>query len=121
MNVLSALVIDNEAYSLEVIEKFVHRHPSLLLEYSTLIPLDLYHWLRSNSADVAFIEYDLKNSLTCEDLLLLLDAKNIPAIVFTANISVSQDLLSVFSNLVDVIYKPVDYHDFSKAVSVLLE
>ncbi len=114
---LRSLVIDDEPLALKQISAYVKKTPFLELAGSCSNAFEAMEWLKSNEADVMFVDINMPD-LNGVEMVKSLDKP--PMIVFTT--AHSEYAIEGFKvNALDYLLKPIDYAAFVKAANKALK
>lgn len=110
---IRCLVIDDEPYSVELMEDYVRKTPFLHLEFSTTNPLEAIDFLRQNKVDIIFLDVQMPE-LTGIDFMNSMPGH---ARVVLCTSSSEYALEGYEHNIVDYLLKPINYSRFLKAAN----
>ncbi len=117
MESLRCIVIDDDAISRALIEKFIEKSEDLELAYSFANPEDSISALKSNDVDLVFLDVEMPQMSGID---LVKNLSSLPPIVLTT--SQKDYALDAFDlDVVDFLLKPIVYARFLKAIEKVRE
>lgn len=109
---MKCIIIDDEPAAIEVLSGYTARTPGLELVASFREPLKALSYLRTNRADLLFLDINMPE-ITGMELLSVISEP--PMVIFTTAYT-EYAIESYEKNAVDYLLKPIDFQRFLKAV-----
>ncbi|WP_214228015.1 LytTR family DNA-binding domain-containing protein [Pedobacter sp. B4-66] len=114
---IKALIVDDEPYAIEVIEKYVQNFPEIEIIAKCNNAIQAFQILQQGKVDLIFLDVKMPGLLGTD---LIRSLKNPPKVIFT---TAYQDYaLDGFDlNAVDYLLKPIPFDRFLKAMDKIFE
>jgi len=112
-NTLRCLVVDDEPFSIEIIQNYIDKVPGLVLEEKCLNAIEALHFMHEHPVDLLFLDINMPEVSGIQMLSSLVDA---PLVVFTT--AYPGYAIEGFNlDAVDYLLKPFGFERFMKAVN----
>lgn len=110
---LRCLVVDDEPFSIEIIQNYIYKVPGLVLEGKCLNAIDALHFMHEHPVDLLFLDINMPEVSGIQMLSSLVDP---PLVVFTT--AYPEYAIEGFNlDAVDYLLKPFGFERFMKAVN----
>ena len=112
-NTLRCLVVDDEPFSIEIIQNYIDKVPGLFLTEKCLNAIDALHFMHEHPVDLLFLDINMPEVSGIQMLSSLVDP---PLVVFTT--AYPEYAIEGFNlDAVDYLLKPFGFERFMKAVN----
>lgn len=109
---ISCIAVDDDAPALRVIEQYISKLPQLKLSAKFRNPLEATEWLKTNKADILFLDIQMQQQ---SGLAMLKELTVKPLTIFTT--AYSEFAADAFDlDAVDYLRKPFSFDRFSHAI-----
>lgn len=110
---LRCLVVDDEPFSIEIIQNYIDKVPGLVLAEKCLNAIDALHFMHEHPVDLLFLDINMPEVSGIQMLNSLIDP---PLVVFTT--AYPEYAIEGFNlDAVDYLLKPFGFERFMKAVN----